>query len=191
MAYYLKKFTIRNFRSISDPVTLQFTKGELTILCGPNNNGKTNCLRAMDLFFRMDPKQFQAQKDMPYHITHGSRGGKSQTTFTGTFEDDEGKEYIIKQVYKGKPATLTIILNKSEKKEDQEKARNIINQFQFIFVEANNVNLPELIRKMFTEKILALGMKKNRGQTKARERLQNFQEDCQKVVNKINKNLTE
>lgn len=191
MAYRLTKFEIQNFRSISTSVTLQFTKGELTILCGPNNNGKTNCLRAMDLFFRMDPKLFQAEKDRPYHITHGSRGGKSQTTFIGTFfKDDEKDPYTIKQVYKGKPATLTISLGSSEKKEDQEKARNIINQFQFIFVETNNVNLPEVIRKMFTEKILAPGMKKNRGQTKARERLQNFQEDCQKVVKKINNHLT-
>lgn len=190
MAFYLKKFKIQNFRSISAPVTLQFTKGELTILCGPNNNGKTNCLRAMDLFFHMDPERFQAEKDRPYHGTHGSRSGKSQATFTGTFEDDKGKVHTIKQVYKGKPATLTISLDNSEKKEDKEKARDIINQFQFIFVEANNVNLPELIREMFTEKILALGMKKNKGQTKAWERLQNFQEDCQKVVKKINNHLT-
>ncbi len=64
----VSSITIRNLRSI-DELSLEFPYG-LTALVGANSSGKSNILRAFELFFTglIDRRQFQATYDMPSWI---------------------------------------------------------------------------------------------------------------------------
>ena len=44
------EFSVKRYRSLLD-VKIEIGDKEPTIICGENNIGKTNLLRAMDLFF--------------------------------------------------------------------------------------------------------------------------------------------
>ncbi len=69
----LKKFEIKKYRNI-DNATIEF--GDLTILIGKNNSGKSNILKALDLFFNFrdsgDIKEIQIEPisgaEMKYQI---------------------------------------------------------------------------------------------------------------------------
>lgn len=47
----LRQITIEGFRSISDPVVINFPENQPTVLIGENNSGKSNIIRAIELMF--------------------------------------------------------------------------------------------------------------------------------------------
>ncbi len=65
---FVSGITIRNLRSL-DNVVLQLRNG-LTTIVGANSSGKSNILRAFELFFtgRIDRREFSAALDMPTWI---------------------------------------------------------------------------------------------------------------------------
>ncbi|MBL0513382.1 AAA family ATPase [Aeromonas media] len=76
----LKSFKINNYRSILSE--LKFDTGNRLSLVGPNNSGKTNILKAIQLFFGAKENQdlYSVKKDIPF----SSRTG--QSSFSATFE---------------------------------------------------------------------------------------------------------
>ena len=48
--YILKKFQVKRYRSLMD-ATIDIFLDEKIVICGENNIGKTNFLRAMNVFF--------------------------------------------------------------------------------------------------------------------------------------------
>ncbi|MGR6468983.1 ATP-dependent nuclease [Rhizobium sp. PAMB 3182] len=67
----LKKIRIRNFRSISD---LTLDLDDLNILIGKNDTGKSNILRALNLFFNGETdfrKEFDFKRDFAKHAKTG------------------------------------------------------------------------------------------------------------------------
>ncbi|MFA5421092.1 MAG: AAA family ATPase, partial [Patescibacteria group bacterium] len=95
----LQKIRIQRFRSIND-LTINLEKGFPVIICGANNVGKTNFLRAVDLFFSLDKEKFDTKKDIPFEIEEGARGGGYNTTMIGYFIDDKNTKYQIKTIFK-------------------------------------------------------------------------------------------
>lgn len=78
-------FQIKRFRSLLD-VTINISQQDPVIICGENNIGKTNFLRALNLYFNhQDGDLFSPKDDLPYHIYEGSRGANAKTELTGTF----------------------------------------------------------------------------------------------------------
>lgn len=71
MKYKITRIHIHHYRSISDLVIDLPTNEEPTVICGPNNVGKTNILRALNLFCH---ENYIPEDDVPYHIAEGSRG---------------------------------------------------------------------------------------------------------------------
>ena len=47
----LTQIIIENFRSISEPVVINFPSNMPVVFIGENNSGKTNIIRAIDLIF--------------------------------------------------------------------------------------------------------------------------------------------
>ena len=89
--------TINRFRSIIS-LSLHISRQEnLIALCGKNNVGKTNTLRAINLFF--NPKSFQRTIDMP-KIKNATGGQAIYSRIEVTFYDDKNGEYyeIIRDV---------------------------------------------------------------------------------------------
>lgn len=75
----IKRVKIKGFRTFLDfEIDL---KESLEIIVGANNSGKSNFLRALDLFFnwKIEDKDFSRSIDAPYHIAYGS-GSSSNTS---------------------------------------------------------------------------------------------------------------
>lgn len=184
---------IKNFRSISD-LKINFEEKGLKIICGPNNVGKTNFLRALDLYFSMDKEKFDPDIDISYHIRKGSRGGGDRTTITGLFVDTITKNnYKITLIYKSVKEEGNVLEINGQKNNTgitEEESRKILNSFKFIFVESSNINLPEIIREIFKEKALTKLDKKRSTQKNALEALNEFYNKSFEAIKSIETDIT-
>jgi len=91
----LKSVEIENFRSIvGEALALDFD--DLTVIVGPNNCGKSNILRALQLFFtgRVEGAPYTTDIDYP---KSEALSPKSQTKITVTIEYNPLKEVSIKK----------------------------------------------------------------------------------------------
>ena len=114
----ISSLTIRNLRSIEE-ITLDLRNG-LTTIVGANSSGKSNILRALELFFtgQIDRRAFVAALDMPSWIIN-AKAPSARTSIRVEFDlSDRGANRLWKEVeklfaLKGWPIpqgkTLTII----------------------------------------------------------------------------------
>ena len=112
----IKEIDIHNFRSISK-MTIKLNDNNFYSICGANNVGKTNFLRALDLFFSTGTEKFEPNIDIPYHIAYGSRGQGYKSEISITF-DDGTYLYKIKKIFsanKENGRTLNILGTKKTK----------------------------------------------------------------------------
>lgn len=157
----IKKIQIERFRSI---INMDFQISEdnnLIAVCGQNNVGKTNSLRAINIFF--NPEQYDPEIDMP-RIKHATGGGATHPKITITFYDDKANKYccITRKMDKyckgeenlsGYQYTL-----RGKKKIDRvqmelKKIEDLLNQIEFVYVESINVLMPDLIDKLTNDVI--------------------------------------
>lgn len=179
---------IKRFRSIND-LTLEYKEGEPLIICGSNNIGKTNVLRAMDLFFSLDKNKFDADVDIPYHISEGSRGRGYNSEITIFFIDrDTYEKYSITQNYtkiKGVGNILSINGKMEKNYLSEQQCKNIILSYKFIFIESNNIDLPKIISNVFKSNVLTDLDKLRKKQRVPLELLKDFFDKSQEAVQKI------
>jgi len=69
----ISKIHIRRFRSIMDLKLELNQNNNFVTICGENNAGKTNTLRALNIFFH--PENYDYEKDTPLHKLEGTQGG--------------------------------------------------------------------------------------------------------------------
>lgn len=157
----IREIQIERFRSIIN-MSLQINEdSNLIAVCGQNNVGKTNLLRAINVFF--NPEQYEPKNDMP-RIKHATGGGathpkiilvlhsdktnkfycivRKMDKFCKGEEDLSGYSYILK----GKTKTDKIKMNLKEIEE-------LLEQIEFVYVESINVLMPELIDKLTNDVI--------------------------------------
>src|SRR5690554_5677128 len=168
MKYKIQTFKIRNFRSILK-LDLKPKENNFLTICGINNVGKTNFLRALNLFFNPIDKNFNANDDIPCHIVEGSRGGGFKTTLSAQILEIDTKEiYTIKQVFTETKSGKSIIIT-GKKGTKELNANEIIKfletKFKFFFIEASNVNIPKLISEIINDEILPLSLDKRRSKS--------------------------
>lgn len=195
MKYKIQTFKIRNFRSILK-LDIKPNDNNFLTICGINNVGKTNFLRALNLFFNPNDNSFNANDDIPYHIVEGSRGGGFKTTLSAQILEIETKEvYTIKQVFtETKNGKSIIITGKKGSKElnDIDIIKFLDTKFKFFFIEASNVNIPKLISEIINDEILPLSLDKRRSksQMESLNKLEDFIVQSKIVVGKIEDDLT-
>lgn len=180
--YVLEAVRVKNFRSIGD-LTVQFRPGSLTTICGPNNVGKTNFIRALDLFFSLDLDRFQPEVDIPYHIAKGSRGAGFKTTIRGTFRSTEtGRRCVVQATFSEEKGAKTL--------ETTLNARPVLDTFRFFFVGSSNFDMPAAILKMFVDDAL-VDLDRRRGTaTGALEHLRQFIGESRGLVQTIETAVT-
>jgi predicted ATP-dependent endonuclease of OLD family len=163
-------FQVKRFRSLMD-VTLDISQDYPTVICGENNIGKTNFLRALNLFFNHSSSLFLSpQEDLPYHIKEGSGGARMKTELIGKFKKNN-KTQTIKIIFHSSGTIEYKIDNTIKSAED---VCDFLNEFRFILIESHNVNLPQLIAAVL-EKDGLLQLDKKRGrQSRPLEKLQEF-----------------
>jgi len=144
---------IQRFRSILDlNYDVDISKNIISI-CGQNNVGKTNTLRAITLFFK--PDLYNHKADIPT-LKAATWGGSVHPKIELTFFDDKEELYynITRDFSKLAPEKSITSgyrfsgnLKHKVNKEDlsQETITQFLNKIHYIFVESINMNVPDLI----------------------------------------------
>lgn len=161
--YKITRIHIHHFRSIADLTIDLPNNGEPTVICGPNNVGKTNILRALNLFFY---ENFTAEDDVPYHIVEGSRGQGFKSAIEVTFWNEKMQtRWTIKKDFTRQKNIINVkktggkhVLRKSKSKLTPTEIDNFLKDFWYIFVEASNVNLPKIVIDVVKTDVLSAGL---------------------------------
>lgn len=145
----IKKIVIKNFRSIIK-IGLNFdSEYNYSIFCGRNNVGKTNILRAINIFF--NENIFNISLDKPNHIYEATGSKTSQTSISIDFEDIDTKEiFDIEKVF-----SQDKVEKKSKKfKNNIDDINNFLKKFNCFFIDSINQNLPQIINILFKDDTL-------------------------------------
>lgn len=157
---------IHRFRSLMD-LDLDFDDDyNLVTICGKNNVGKTNVLRAVNLFFNQD--DYEPQIDMP--VFKSATGGSSiYPKIAMRFFDD--KSLITYEIEKNwKDWTSEKIFVKGKKKKNAERnwtdmkdgeCIDFLRKIKFYFLEAANMIIPDMINEI-SDNILTSEFTKSR-----------------------------
>lgn len=181
----LKKIIVKNYRSINN-LSIDFDKNPL-IICWSNNVWKTNFLRALKLFFSLDINWFNPKEDFPYDIEEWTRWGWRKIRFDAHIEDWTDK-YLITVEFKNSKEKwnhITIKWTKNRQIIEEKKCTELIQKFNYIFIEASNVDVPHLISKTVNDEILPILDKQRSKQSKALESLNDFIKKSKTAVKTI------
>lgn len=149
----IQSIHIKRFRSILDLKLVFDDDSQFITICGANNAGKTNVLRAINCFF--DPELYKAEKDSPNHKYYGSRGGKSYPEITINFKHDNGqykltREFDLKGLSKSKG--ISIEDNQTNKSNLTEKEINEqLAKIPFFFIPSINISIPDLVNNLIED----------------------------------------
>ncbi|EKP0968895.1 ATP-binding protein [Campylobacter jejuni] len=181
--YKFVKFQVKNFRSLLD-ITLNIDNNNINTICGENNIGKTNFLRALNLFFNHNNGvEYNQNEDRPYHIQKGSTGGR-KTELIGYFTKNNVTHILKVEFHKDK---IVYILN--GKMVEWKVARDIVESFKLLFIEASNVNMPSVISAILeNDALLALDNKRKK-QSEPLRTLKLFIEQSKKAIEDIEKDI--
>lgn len=186
----LKKIHIKRFRSILDLKLEINTENNFSTICGANNSGKTNVLKALNIFFV--PSEYDLKVDVPNHKL-GSRGGATYPEIILTFEKNN-IEYVIKREFgvdgleNEQIDNIRFVDDKPEKtSQDPKEIPKILNQIAFFFIPAINISFPHLINNLIDdvyeleyEKTRFSGLKKG-----LKESFDNYTGGLIEILNKL------
>lgn len=145
----ISKISIKRFRSILDLEIKINVENNYISLCGENNSGKTNTLRALDIFF--NPEKYIAENDSPYHKFEGTRGGSVFPEIMVEFETSEKQIMRIVRKFNKNGVDHTSGIKNARAKEieqsimTEKEVKDYINTFSFFFIESINISTPEVI----------------------------------------------
>ncbi len=150
------KCSISRYRSILS-MTLDISQESNSIaICGPNNVGKTNTLRAINLFFY--PEDYVREIDMP-KIKSATGGQSTHPKIELTFWDEDRSRYYVlcrdMKVYSenSSETSLTGFSYEPHNKKNKlvlssEEVLELFGKMEFVYIESINTFIPELIRKI-------------------------------------------
>jgi len=182
-------FHVKRYRSLLD-VKIDFVDNSPVVICGENNIGKTNFLRALNVFFN-HPFQddiFKPADDIPHHIYHGSQGAGAKTELVGTFEK-KGKKALSLKVTFFNDGTITYHIG--GKHVEDESAVAMLSSYQFLYVESHNIDLPKLISVVLEKDgLLPLDAKRTK-QSRPLSKLAEFIELSQAAISDIERSINQ
>lgn len=146
---------IKRFRSILD-MNLEISKDiNFISICGQNNAGKTNVLRAIRLFFK--PDKYVPEEDSPYYKYFITRGGSVFPSITLTFLEKNGYQYSITRKFdlKGLASTEGFKILEGKKRGREKltlkQCEEYLKNIKFYFIESINISIPELINDLIED----------------------------------------
>lgn len=167
----IEKIKIERFRSILKLELNIDTSFNLISICGPNNVGKTNTLRALNLFF--NPEDYDISLDRPI-LKEAQRGGSIDPKITLTFfNSDNNFYYEISRSLKEyeeyeKLSGIKGFKYGRERKQNNKKIElkkeeisDFLRKIRFRYIESINVDIPNLIEEL-TENIIDVEYDKSR-----------------------------
>lgn len=181
-------FHVKRYRSLLD-VKIEIGDESPVIICGENNIGKTNFLRALNVFFNNPFKDnlFVANRDIPHHIFYGSQGSGSKSELTGTFEKD-GKTTSLKATFDNRGEPTYLLGNKTV---SEKEVQDFLSNFQFLYIESHNVDLPKLISAVLEKDGLLPLDAKRKKQSEPLKKLEEFIDLSQKAISDIEHDINQ
>ncbi len=151
--YRISKIKISRFRSNFN-IELPISGNKVATICGANNSGKTNTLRAINLFF--NPHLYKRNKDVPFHKLQGSRGASQYPEISIELTNNEEVVYITKKFGKDDGVYEEIkgfkkVNSKNKIELSSDDIDTILQSFEVYFIESINVNFPHLISKIIDD----------------------------------------
>lgn len=155
------KITISRFRSILNLDIPISNENNMIAICGKNNVGKTNTLRAINLFF--NPNDFEQEIDIP-RIKHATGGQSVYPKIEITFYDSEEDIYYaitrdLKNYSEENDGLSGISFQYSGKRKVNKKNKQIeelkkfLGKIKFTYIESINTFIPELISNLTEDMI--------------------------------------
>ncbi len=148
----IRSVHIKRFRSIINLKLDLDSIEHITTICGANNAGKTNVLRAINLFF--NPEDYNASEDSPNHKFHGSRGGKVYPEILIDFEDNNATYRVTKtfNIEGLEKTTGKKILPRTERQDlENSFITSLLNKVSFFYIPSINISFPDLINNLIEE----------------------------------------
>lgn len=194
----IEKIKIKRFRSINDLNILVDSEHNFITICGQNNVGKTNILRAVNLFF--DKVNFSFQEDVP-EFKQMTLGASIYPLIEITFKDKTDsytirKQYDIRKAKKDEVILKNTYILSGNKNNDVlpvEECLQFLNKIHFFYLPSINVSFPELINFLIDEEFLDIefGKARMRGDKaklksnleSVKKGLQNILDDLSEVIN--------
>ena len=163
----IKKIEIQRFRSIIF-ISLEInTNSNFISICGQNNVGKTNVLRAINIFF--NPITYNPKLDIP-NLKNATWGGAVHPKITITFFDDASNNtYIISRDFKDYNDSTTGLLGIFNRANmSLSEINKLINRIQYFYIESANLVMPDII-EMISQDMITLEYDKARFSKSRRE----------------------
>ena len=152
----IKTIQIERYRSIINLKIEINNDNNFIAICGENNTGKTNTLRAIDLFF--NPEKYKKDKDVPFHKLEGSRGGSISPKILIDFllEDDDiyriERNFDLNGLKETKGQKLKIEGIRGNKEDiSHDETKKFLSKIQLFFIESINISFPDLIKKVIED----------------------------------------
>lgn len=149
----IKQVKILRYRSINDLTLKIDTNNNIISICGQNNVGKTNILRAIELFFR--PEKYDYKLDVPsFKQANEFGGGSVYTVINIIFEDENGIQYDFTRDFKlyitDKDSLIKCSQYKDGKKEklDCKQASAILSKIKLYYIESIESIVSDTINKI-------------------------------------------
>jgi predicted ATP-dependent endonuclease of OLD family len=195
----IENIKIKRYRSINDLELKIDSSHNVVTLCGQNNVGKTNILRAISLFF--NKTEFVFEEDVPEfkqmtrgasiypHITLKMTNKKNNDVYTIT------KDFNLKKLNKNSKKQYVIEGFKNKNKIHDEECEEFLNSLNVFFLPSINISFPETINYLIDDKFLDIEfgkskMKGKKGEVKeylekARTTLQEILDDLTSSIDPI------
>lgn len=148
---------INRYRSIMN-MTVKLDKDyNIITICGKNNVGKTNTLRAINLFF--NPDEYEPQIDMPkFKVATGGATIHPKIVIT-LWDEIENVFYEIERNWVNWKDSNGIILKgirytearNSTTELDEKECEKVLGKIKFYYLEAANMIIPQIINEIADE----------------------------------------
>lgn len=199
----ISKIKISRYRSIIEMKLDIDQKGNIISVCGPNNVGKTNTLRALNLFF--NPDIYDLKLDIPT-LKRATWGGAVHPRIEVQFieyNEQNDKQIIYDIVRNFQKINKTGIeftgkyyekgLKKNEVEMTDDQLKNFINRIQFYFIESANLVIPDIISKI-TDDMIALHYNNTRfsnSKKQLREAYMEYTKGLEEILNVFASEISE
>ncbi|OJV28679.1 MAG: hypothetical protein BGO32_02370 [Bacteroidetes bacterium 37-13] len=187
----IKKIQIKRYRSIND-LTLNIDESyNISTICGRNNVGKTNVLRAIALFF--NEIEYDKKIDMPERKQF--TGGSSKfPVITIWFEEGSDKYEISKNYDTPKESKEDFLFDgiKNGTNLTEKEIIIFLKKIEFFYLESINISFPKTIGLLINEDFFEIEFGKTRlskEKKKIKDNLVKAQIGIQKVLNDLVKEI--
>lgn len=188
----INSILIKRFRSIND-LTLEIDNDlNISTICGRNNVGKTNVLRAIALFF--NEIEFDKKVDMPER-KQMTGGGSKFPLITVCFTEGSDKFDIIKNYDTTKLDNQDDYFFKGTKNGieiDKNQIEKFLKKIDFFYLESINISFPKTISVLINEDFFDIEFGRSRlskDKKKIKDSLVKAQNGIQKVLNDLVKEI--